>query len=804
MPLQAKGKLPQVKVEHAETVAPAAAEASAAGSQQAAKQSCCDPPRPVVSGAHAAAGSKRKRAVGDAAAAHASERMPPPAPRPRKKRKPSYGTWQKLPEPPADLDQARARKARSATDHERVARTSAALPSAVVTYGAVLRLPELPATGPNAAAELPSALADRPVAETSAAVRDGGAEGTISRSTWLTLPEAPAMVESAALRMRTAMEDGAILDPVAEPVAATRGGPAADSASGSTWLKLPETAAAAQRAAVKPPGVMQDRSASQPVTDTRAATGGVAATIDAYRGTWQDLPEMPAVEPDAALEVPSAPGEGAAASISAATRSDSATCEVPRSASPKASETPAKAPPVGLKPPSAVTEGRSEDVGAAARGGAAMAGSAPHNTRLPCPETLARATGAAGRIAPCEVENRLLLGGCTVAPGEAVTNAPQGDGRLCQPAGNPEPVHAHMALQSSSAPSQTVAAGMMPLRQKSPLQLQHSAISGNREGQHAAEQLNTIRTTVSAALSPAVPQQRRMCRYCREHGVEAAFSPSHRASCQYYNLCLCFQCRQLHLKNELQAESYLRRRARKAAAACTAALEPPSAARQGRSADASTAAACDGVAVMGSALHSTRLRFPETLAGATGGPSQFAPSDFDNRVIAGVDTMVGDEAVPSALLGDQRLNQLAGNPEPTETALQTASACAPSQTAAAATMPLRQNLPLQLGASTSPSGGGGHNSEQQLDKTRASIGGVLPAAVPRPTSMCRFCAVHGVERFYSPTHRASCVFFNQCGCFKCRQLHIKNDIQAEINLRSRKAAAAAKAAARQLRAAGKS
>ncbi len=211
-------------MEHAEKGAPATAEAPKAdsedGSKQAAKQPNSDVP--PVSGEHAIAGSQRKRSVGDTAAAQAAECMPPPAPRPGKKRKPSYGTWLKLPESPADLDQASPRKESSAFGDALIAKTSAAPRSETEALGTGLKLSELPAPVTSTAAKPLTAVSDGPVTRTGAAVRGATGVGTVpvTHGTWLKLPEPPATLPNAAARPPLAMEDR----PVSQTGAAVRCG----------------------------------------------------------------------------------------------------------------------------------------------------------------------------------------------------------------------------------------------------------------------------------------------------------------------------------------------------------------------------------------------------------------------------------------------------------------------------------------------------------------------------------------------------------------------------------------------------
>jgi len=222
--------------------------------------------------------------------------------------------------------------------------------------------------------------------------------------------------------------------------------------------------------------------------------------------------------------------------------------------------------------------------------------------------------------------------------------------------------------------------------------------------------------------------------------------------------------------------------------------KPPSAASPGRAEDTSSAAACGGAATAAYAPQNTRPRFRETRVGATGAAGRLVPSE--NRLTAGVCTIVGGAAAPSALPGDQQLSRPARRQEPEQTGLQRPSA--PRQTAPAATLPLLQTLPPQLRADASPHG---QRADQRTMTSGAAVGATLPPAVPRRRHLCRYCSAHGVESGCSASHRAACQYLNRCPCFKYHQLHLKNELHSERDVRRRNAAAALKAAAGQ-RAAG--
>ncbi len=205
------------------------------------------------------------------------------------------------------------------------------------------------------------------------------------------------------------------------------------------------------------------------------------------------------------------------------------------------------------------------------------------------------------------------------------------------------------------------------------------------------------------------------------------------------------------------------------AKATCAALKAPSAVNGRPSEDTSSAAVRSGVAVRGTAPHKTQLWCPETAAGTTGASGRIAPF------------------VPRVPLGAQS----AGSSGPQPAGLQSPST--PSQIAAAATMPLQQRLPPQLRAAASRRG---HSARQRPNPSSARINGSPAAARPRSSHNCRYCALHGVVTAASPTHRATCQYFNRCPCFKCRKLHLRNSINAELNVRHRTEVAARKAAAK--------
>ena len=126
-------------------------------------------------------------------------------------------------------------------------------------------------------------------------------------------------------------------------------------------------------------------------------------------------------------------------------------------------------------------------------------------------------------------------------------------------------------------------------------------------------------------------------------------------------------------------------------------------------------------AVKRNALRSTHLRVPTTaVAGATGDAQQLASHKVENRLIAGIHTVLSGEAEPRALHEDQRLIvQPAGNPRPKRASSESPSA--PSQTVAAVTMPVCKGLPQQLRASTSPYSRRKRSAAQQLTNTNVTM-----------------------------------------------------------------------------------
>ena len=542
-----------------------------------------------------------------------------------------------------------------------------------------------------------------------------------------------------------------------------------------TWLTLPDPPMNPAKAALVTPLAPTDGPASEPVAACGAATCGGTATADTPHDAWQELPDMPFEETGAALEAPSALEDSTAARTS-----ELAARDTPHNASPTAPETPAKALRVALSPPPLVSEGRSEDTSSrAARGWAATAECGPQNTQPRLLATPAGATGAAGRTAPHEVDHRLIAVVCSATPSEDVTTTPQGDERLSQPARTPEPwhAHAHMGPQSS-------------------VQVLRRTRSRGRLLPEPPGFVPVPQPVPVLQVLPAAPQKRAP--------VGKGRASSQRSSCSEASALVDGSAAKTSastpaLSSEPAARDVPRSASSMApqtpAKAPCVGPGPPSVASTGRSTDISSAAARGGLAVMGSAPDSTRPRLPDMPAGATGAAERIAPFEIENRLIAGVYTMVGDQAVPSTLLDNQRLSQPAGTPGPEQSALQSPSV--PSQIEAAATMAARQGLARQLEASVSPSDGRRRSAHQRPETPRARVGGVPPLAVPRPKAMCRFCGIHGVETTYSSAHRAASEFSNRCGCFRCRQLRVLNDLEAESKLRGRKAAAAATVAARQ-------
>ncbi len=288
----------------------------------------------------------------------------------------------------------------------------------------------------------------------------------------------------------------------------------------------------------------------------------------APHGTWLTLPEMPAMAADGApwQKTPALSIHGPAVGTSAAVRGVAATQNGPHGRQMKPSAAAAKATCAALKAPSTNDERPSRKSScAAACGGAAAKGNPRHNKRPRCSEAHAGATGTARRIAPCELENRLIAGFCTpaVVGAKAVPSAPL----EAQPAGSPGPQPA--GLRSPSAPSQIGAAATMLLRQSFPPQLRADVSLHGGGGRSAEQRPNTSGASTGGVLAAAVRRPPLKCRFCAVHGVYTAITSSHRQACKYLHHCGCTHCRKLHLQNQRSKEGGYQRKAaaaRKAAA----------------------------------------------------------------------------------------------------------------------------------------------------------------------------------------------------------------------------------------------
>ena len=230
------------------------------------------------------------------------------------------------------------------------------------------------------------------------------------------------------------------------------------------------------------------------------------------------------------------------------------------------------------------------------------------------------------------------------------------------------------------------------------------------------------------------------------------------------------------------------------AEATCAAFQAPSAVGKRPARNVRSAAARGGVAMAASAIHSAERRRTEVPAGAAGAGRQIAPYEIENRLIdGGMSLSVHCEAMLSAPLRGKRLSRPAGSAGPQQACSRSPSA--PSQIPAPVTMRVRQSLPPQLPANASLKG----RSAVQRPMTPSSVGVhsiSAAAASARSVGKCRYCALHGIVTVASPMHRAACQYFSRCPCFKCRKLHLRNTLNAEVMVRKRKATAVATAAAR--------
>ena len=296
---------------------------------------------------------------------------------------------------------------------------------------------------------------------------------------------------------------------------------------------------------------------------------GLPSEQKSPHGMWLTLPQPPAeaTEGAAPTSLSAAPTVGQSrhvAGIGAAVRRVAAAGHAPHGMCLRLSNLPAKTMCAAQNASSVIDERLSSNTSSAAvRGAAATPGFAPGKTRPRLSEAPAGLTGAAGRIAPHGVANRLVAGIYTAVGSEAVRNAPRG----AQPAGRPGPQPA--GCHHHSTPSQMATAAMMPPRQSLEPQLRADVSLHSGGAQCAVQRPNMSGgVSIGGASSAAVRRLTLKCRFCAVHGVCTAVTSPHQEACQYFNHCRCIHCRKLRLQHRCSQEGYQRRAvaARKAAA----------------------------------------------------------------------------------------------------------------------------------------------------------------------------------------------------------------------------------------------